>query len=273
MRSTEHQEFTAALHKMLGATDDPWPKLADMGVTDLDSPLDLVVACEELGHHAVPGPVAESLGAAPALLGAFEGVATLAMPPHLPYAADASSADLVLLVADGVVYRGELGARTESVDPSRSLWEVRPAGILRGEVPAAAFEMGALCCAAYLLGAGQALLEMSVRHASVREQFGRPVGANQAVQHRLADVAIGLEFARPLLDAAALGPLEPRDVSAAKVACADAAYRAARSALQVHGAIGYTTEHEMSRFLLKVRALAGAWGTQSWHRERIMESL
>jgi alkylation response protein AidB-like acyl-CoA dehydrogenase len=111
-----------------------------------------------------------------------------------------------------------------------------------------------------------------VRHARVREQFGRPVGANQAVQHRLADVAIGLEYARPLLDAAA-GSLVPLDVSAAKVACGDAAYAAARAALQVHGAIGYTTEHEMSRFLLRVRALLGAWGDQSWHRSRIAEAL
>ena len=58
-------------------------------------------------------------------------------------------------------------------------------------------------------------------------------------------MAIGLEFARPLLDAAAValaggGRTAARDVSAAKVACADAAYRAARAALQVHGAIGYT---------------------------------
>lgn len=272
MRSPEHHEFTAALHKMLGSADDPWPKLADMGVTSLDSPLDLVVACEELGHHAVPGPVAESLAVAPALLGPAGQVVTLAMPPHLPFAADASFASLVLLVTDGAVYRAELGSARESIDPARTLHEVRPAELLRSSVPAGAFEMGVLATSAYLAGAGQALLEMSVRHASVREQFGRPIGANQAVQHRLADVAIGLEFARPLLDDAA-GSLGPRDVSAAKVACAEAAYAAARAALQVHGAIGYTTEHEMSRFLLKVRALAGAWGTQSWHRARILESL
>jgi alkylation response protein AidB-like acyl-CoA dehydrogenase len=64
-----------------------------------------------------------------------------------------------------------------------------------------------------------------------------------------------------------------RDVSAAKVACADAAYRAARAALQVHGAIGYTAEHDLSLWLTKVRALAGAWGPAAWHRERVMSEL
>jgi alkylation response protein AidB-like acyl-CoA dehydrogenase len=115
----------------------------------------------------------------------------------------------------------------------------------------------------------------------VRTQFGRPVGAFQAVKHKLADVAIGLEFARPLLYAAAtaLGPGESgagestvaRDVSAAKVACADAAHRAARTALQVHGAIGYTEEHDVSLWLLKIQALISTWGTPSQHRARVLD--
>ena len=72
---------------------------------------------------------------------------------------------------------------------------------------------------------------------------------------------------------AAESPTAGRDVSAAKVACAEAAYRAARAALQVHGAIGYTAEHELSRFLLQVRALVPAWGSQAEHRARILREL
>ena len=117
-----------------------------------------------------------------------------------------------------------------------------------------------------------------MRQAGLRVQFGRPVGAFQAVKHRLADVAIGLEFARPLLAAAGVAlaedrPTAGRDTSAAKVACAEAAYRAARAALQVHGAIGYTAEHELSRFLLQVRALVPAWGSQAEHRARVLREL
>ncbi|HEX8627793.1 MAG TPA: acyl-CoA dehydrogenase family protein, partial [Catenuloplanes sp.] len=68
-------------------------------------------------------------------------------------------------------------------------------------------------------------------------------------------------------------PTAARDTSAAKVACADAAHRAARAALQVHGAIGYTAEYGLGRWLTKIRALLPAWGTQSEHRARVMAAL
>jgi alkylation response protein AidB-like acyl-CoA dehydrogenase len=139
-------------------------------------------------------------------------------------------------------------------------------------------EAGTRACAAQLLGAGRALLEASVRHAGQRSQFGQPIGSFQAVKHRLADVAVGLEFARPLLDAAAVAVTDgestaARDVSAAKVACTGAAQIAARAALQVHGAIGYTQEHDLHLWLTKVRALAGAWGSQAEHRARVMAAI
>jgi alkylation response protein AidB-like acyl-CoA dehydrogenase len=344
-RSGERALFAASLHDMLADADVPaaargwaagdrapglavWRALAALGVTALAVPerdgglgasfADVVVACEELGHHAVPGPVAESVAAVPALLAALTGdaavadvaggdlaggdlaagswparwlagmaagelIATAAMPPWLPWAVDTGAAGLVLLAAGDTVRLAGTGARYRSVDPGRSLSQVSGGQVLaRGPAVAGAvtraLDAGALACAAQLLGAGRALLEASVRHAGQRTQFGRPIGAFQAVKHRLADVAIGLEFAGPLLDAAA-GPFDAssrhaaRDVSAAKVACTDAARRAARAALQVHGAIGYTEEHDLHLWLLKVRALAGAWGSQAEHRARVMAAI
>ena len=347
-RSGEQAQFAASLHDMLADAGVPaaartwaagdrapglaaWRALAALGVTALAVPepnggigagfADVVVACEELGHHAVPGPVAESVAAVPVLLAALPGdaavrdpagedvggadlggadlagadlagedaggadvggadlggrawaaawlaalaagelIATAAMPPWLPWAVDADAAGLVLLAAGDVVRLAAPGARYLSVDPGRSLSEVAGGRVLaRGPAVAAAVSLaldaGALACAAQLLGAGRALLEASVRHAGQRTQFGRPVWAFQAVKHHLADVAIGLEFAGPLLDAAAAaldagGRHAARDVSAAKVACTDAARRAARTALQVHGAIGYTEEHDVSLWLTK----------------------
>jgi alkylation response protein AidB-like acyl-CoA dehydrogenase len=300
--TADRNEFAAALHAMLTAAGRAsvvrswvdgdlapglalWGRLADLGVTALAvpekwgglgaSPADLVAACEELGHHAVPGPVAESLAAVPALLttlaetdwradsgpgdsadrtdsaercgewlaGLATGdlIATLAMPPRLPFAADAEAAGLVLLAEPDAVSVARAGSRHRSVDPSRSLSVVTGGDVLArspGAAVSGAFDLGALACSAQLLGAGRALLEASVRHASVRAQFGRPVGTFQAVKHKLADVAIALEFARPLLDAAAAAITDdaataPRDVSAAKVACGDAATLAARAGLQV----------------------------------------
>jgi len=355
-QSAEQEQFAAALHDMLTAADVPgaarrwaagdrspglaiWRGLAGLGVTALAvpekrgglgaSPVDLVVACEDLGHHALPGPVAESVAAVPGLLtvlidqelddqapddqapddqrpgdqrlggerpgnedlcarwlsglAAGDLIAALALPPRLPYAADADAAGLVLLVEGDVAALAVAGARHQSLDPTRSLFEARGDQVLaRGPAVAdaatRALNLGTLASAAQLLGAGRALLEASVRHAGQRVQFGQPVGAFQAVKHHLADVAIGLEFARPLLDAAAVAVAAgsttvPRDVSAAKVACADAAHRAARVALQVHGAIGYTQEHDLSLWLTKVRALIPAWGSQAEHRAVVMAAL
>jgi alkylation response protein AidB-like acyl-CoA dehydrogenase len=342
-RSAEQEQFGAALHELLSAADVPgaarawaagdrapglavWRQLAGLGVTGLAvpeshsgagaSPLDLVVACQELGHHAVPGPVAESLAAVPTLLAALSEAApgppdraaqelasrcagwlaelaagellgTLAAPPRLPYAVNADAAGLVLLVSAGSVWLARAGTQHRSVDATRWLAEAQPAERLAGCAVTAgpagrAVQLGTLASAAQLLGAGRALLEASVRHATQRAQFGRPIGAFQAVKHQLADVAIGLEFAQPLLDAAAVtvavggdgsSSSARRDVSAAKVACADAAYRAARTALQVHGAIGYTEEHDLSLWLAKVRALVPAWGSQAEHRAIVLAAV
>ena len=118
-----------------------------------------------------------------------------------------------------------------------------------------------------------------MRHAGQRVQFGRPIGAFQAVQApagrrgdrpgvRPPAARRGARAARPGPALADAADGAARDISAAKVACADAAHRAARTALQVHGAIGYTWEHDLGLWLTKVRALIPAWGTQAEHRAR-----
>jgi len=312
--SPEQTAFAAALHDLLASADVPaaaacwadgdhgpgrrvWSLLAEVGVTGLAVPVrfgglgaepaDLVVAAEELGHHALPGPVAESLAAVPTLL-TFHGeaekwlpelaagrvLATLAAPPWLPYAVDADAADLVLLAEGDTAGPGRAGVRVyPSFDRTRRLFEVSAVCALTAcPSTGRALDLGALIAAAQLLGAGRALLEAAVTHARTRHQFGGPIGRFQAVQQRLADVAVGLEFARPLLHAAAV-TLTARDVSAAKVTCAEAAQRAARAALQVHGAIGYAEEQGLARYLTKVRALVLSWGTQAQHRARVMAEL
>jgi len=290
----EQRDFAESLHALLAdgdaigaarawALDDAgpglalWDKLSELGVTSLAradfgaEPLDWVIACEELGHHAMPGPVAETVAVAP-LLADVSGLATVAMPPLVPYAVDASVADSVLLVTGSDVALGVLGgpgAPLASVDRTRRLFPVSPGAVVASDVDAKrAFDAGALATAAQLLGLGRALLETTVAYARQRVQFGHPIGSYQAVKHQLADVLIGLKFAAPLVWKAAL-TFSPIDISAAKVASATAADRAARTGLQVHGAIGYTLECDVGVFLTRVRALIPAWGTPSWHRARI----
>ncbi|PXY20816.1 acyl-CoA dehydrogenase family protein [Prauserella muralis] len=304
--SPEQRQFAASLHDLLSGADTPgavrawaegrpepglklWRDLADLGVTALRVPeecdglgaglTDLVIAFEVLGYHAVPGPLAESVAVAPALLGDGERLralaagrllATVALPPHVPYALDADVAGLVLLVENGAVYRGEPETEpVRSVDAARRLFRVAGTGGALGATDGSAFEAGVLAVAAELLGAGQRLLDEAAAYARQRHQYGRPIGSYQALKHLLADVVTRLELARPLVHGAAV-TATARDVSAAKAAAGEAAYLAARAALQVHGAIGYTAEHHLGLWLTRVRALTGAWGGGAYHRARVL---
>ncbi|WP_225727699.1 MULTISPECIES: acyl-CoA dehydrogenase family protein [unclassified Nocardia] len=257
-------------------------------------PIDLVVAFVELGRAAAPGPLIETAAAIPALLQALpdqagarrwlpafaDGTATGTLGMDAT-ALDADTADVVLVAAGDRLSTGHRTGLVRSLDPARRLCtvaadEVVAAGDGVAEAIAAAFDYGALACAAQLLGAGRALLDAATGYAKQRKQFGRPIGEFQAIKQKLADVLIGLELAEPLLFRAALTMSEPtraRDVSAAALACGDAAYRAARATLQVHGAIGYTAEYDLSLWLTRVTALRTAWGTPDLHRSRIARAL
>lgn len=285
-----------------------WSSLAQLGVTSLlidpefdglgADPVDMVVALERLGKWAVPGPVVESIVAVPALLGALPSeqqrewlpglasgqlIATLAVEPNVPYAVDPAMADVVLLARAASVSTATVVAVHESIDPSRRLGQVVAEGaqIAGGDNTEAidrAEVLATLACAAQLLGAGQAMLDATVDYAKSRQQFGRPIGSFQAIKHALADVFIGLELARPVLFNAALSVgansrHARRDASAAKVVCGTAANSSSRTALQVHGAIGYTMEYDLSLWTTKVRALQSSWGTAAVHRRRVLESL
>ncbi|KKC02112.1 acyl-CoA dehydrogenase family protein, partial [Mycobacterium nebraskense] len=194
------------------------------------------------------------------------------LPPQAQRAVDADTAGLVLLATDGGVSEAAPGDRHESVDPSRPLYDVTATGRAWQANIERAYEFGALATAAQLVGAAEALLRDTVDYAKQRAQFGRVIGSYQAIKHKLADVHIAIELARPLLYGAALS-LRARDVSAAKAAASEAGLLAARSALQTHGAIGFTQEHDLSLWLLRVQALRSAWGTPEAHRRRVLEAL
>lgn len=149
-----------------------------------------------------------------------------------------------------------------------------------GDVDAAraAFDRGALGTAAQLVGLGRRMLDLAVAYAGERHQFGAPIGSFQAVKHQLADAALRLRFAAPAVYGAAWslatdGPTAGRDVSTAKALASDAARQAGRTALQVHGAIGYTVEADLHLFQKRAEALARTWGDAAWHRRRVAEAL
>ena len=150
-----------------------------------------------------------------------------------------------------------------SIDASRRLAQVQwqPSAATRVSDGASgnalwntALERGALAVAGQLVGLAQRMLDMTVDYAGQRKQFGKPIGAFQAVKHHLADVFTHIEFAKPVLYRAASAlacgdaSLSAR-VAHAKLACGEAALLAARKGIQVHGAMGYTWEVDLQMFM------------------------
>ncbi|MEU3207696.1 acyl-CoA dehydrogenase family protein [Streptomyces cyaneofuscatus] len=285
---------------------DLWRRLADAGVFALavpeayggvgPLPVETAAALVELGRHGVPGPVVESVAAA-VLLGGVGGpvakewsprvasgtaVVSLVLEGYGPYALDADVAEAVFVVAgDELRLTRGPGEPTPSMDPARRLFrpgaggEVVAAGPKVREAARAAGTWATFATAAQALGCGEALLRATVAYVKQRTQFGVPVGSFQAVKHRLADTLLGLEFARPLLYGAAVeladgSPGAGAAVAAAKVAAGEAGYAAARTALQLHGAVGYTEELDLAWWLRRARPLRDAWGTPSACRARVL---
>ncbi|WP_326622533.1 acyl-CoA/acyl-ACP dehydrogenase [Streptomyces decoyicus] len=317
----EQREFARTLDGMLGASGTPavvrawaageqkpgrelWARVAAADVFALavperhrgmgPLPVELALSFVELGRHAVPGPLVETVAAAALLERLGEEAGAAAWLPRIaagdavvslcagtPYALDADAADAVLVVQGDTVRRTDAhGPVQPSLDPARRL--ARPLGgtVLAGgpavtAAAAHAVDVARLATAAQSLGLGRALLAATVAHAEQRTQFQVPIGSFQAVKHRLADTLIGLEFAQPLVYAAALAlaagaPSAGREVAAAKVAAGEAGYAAARTALQLHGALGYTEEPALSLWIRKARPLRDAWGTPADCRARVL---
>lgn len=138
--------------------------------------------------------------------------------------------------------------------------------------------LGALMSAAQLVGLAEAMLDQAVAYAKLREQFGQPIGSFQAVKHQLANCALANEFARPVLWRAAQAVDDALATSAvhashAKVAATDAAMLVAETAIQVHGAMGYTYEVDLHFWMKRTWALAGAWGSRAFHISRIDDAI
>ena len=135
-------------------------------------------------------------------------------------------------------------------------------------------DLGALAHAAELLGAADRALAMAVEYAKERVQFGRPIGSFQAVKHRCADMLVDVEGMRSAVYYAAwcLSAGDPdRSIAAstAKTWCSDAGRRVMASALQVHGGIGFTWEHDLHLYLKRAQLDEVSFGDATFHRARL----
>ncbi|MFF8728031.1 acyl-CoA dehydrogenase family protein [Streptomyces sp. NPDC015171] len=209
-----------------------------------------VLAFEEAGRALLPGPLVATHLAAGAVPGAAAGETVVA-------AADGALAEW-LDAADVVLGDASGALPLRSVDPLTPLHRVPGTG---GGAPGTA---AALLTAAEQLGTAGRVCELAVQHARTREQFGRPVGAFQAVQHLCADLLVRAETARAAVYAAAV-TADPADIAAARLLADEAAVRGARDCLQVHGGMGFTWEADVHLHLKRawVRAQRTGGSTQS----------
>ena len=189
------------------------------------------------------------------------------------YVLDGDTAEILLAVADGTVYEVDPAhaerVRTPTMDATRQLASVRldnvPARRL-GPLPPTALDEAIFALAAEQVGAAEASLERTVEYAKVRHQFGRPIGSFQALKHRMADLHVRLEAAR----SAAYGELP---ASVAKAYCSEAFQAIAAEAIQLHGGIAITWEHDAHLYFKRAHGSAALFGSPAEHVRRLEAEL
>jgi len=214
---------------------------------------------------------------------------TVKLRGAIPAVADALTADVLLVPADGVpsaLYLVEANGpgvhRTPlvSLDMTRQLCDVAlddapgrqvVVGPAAEAAVSAGLAAGAAILAAEQLGLAQRCLDLTVAYVKERRQFARPIGSFQAVKHRLADLWTTITLARAASRYAAACLADgdedaPVAVALAKSACCEAAVTAAQECVQLHGGIGFTWEHPAHLYLKRAKAASVAFGTPGAHR-------
>ena len=267
-----------------------WPEIADFGMVEL------AVVAEELGSALAPTPLA-SHWAARLLHPGLEGRGTVAMWDPGESDPAASTMDglkgtkIAVPAADGAdvfVVTSASGhfavpASAASVEPARALDPTRPlftvqfdggGEAIAGDHFGTAWHAIAVAAAAESVGVAAAVTRMSVEYAKERKQFGRPIGSYQAVSHACAQMFLETEGARNVVLWAAWAlEHDPENAfmaaNCAKAYASDAAVNVCRSAMQVHGGIGFTWEHDLHLYFKRAEANARAFGDSGWHREQV----
>lgn len=212
------------------------------------------------------------------------------------FVTDAGVADVIICVARGndglILLPVERGARglkitaTPGIDATRKLYSVEFDDVVVAEADALAFnartqeaiesatDIAIVALCAEMLGGMQWTLENTVEYAKTRQQFGKPIGIYQAVQHQCADMFNFTEGARSATYYAAWAvsendPSAKLAVSVAKAHCSDAAREVGNRGVQLHGGIGFTWEHNLQLYYKRAKASEIMFGDANHHREEV----
>ena len=165
-----------------------------------------------------------------------------------------------------VALRGVRAAAADVVGEINGGWPVLASAIDRAKV----------ALAAEMMGGAQKVLETAVEYTKVREQFGRPIGSFQAVQHKCANMMVDVEGAKSAVYYAAWAvsndaPDAQTAAAVAKAAASDAYRRAAADGIQVHGGIGFTWEHDMHLYFKRAKSSEFTFGDANFNREIVAQ--
>jgi len=286
-------------------SDEDWKAISELGWPGIAiaeehggeglGTVELVILQEELGYFCAPSPfIANALAGAaieaagsdgqkgkwlPGIAsGEARGSAEMTCDPDPILGAAKGASILVMANGNGAKLvepeEAEL-ERIDMIDSTRAYFRVKAEGgeDMPGDI-ARAGSVGQIAMAAELVGIAQRALDMAVEYAKERQQFGRPIGAYQAVSHRLAEMLWAVEEARSLTYSAAWAAdsdpeLVPIAASMAKARASDAATSVTHDAIQTLGGIGFTWEHDVHFFLKRARASAQMLGTARAHRDNV----
>ena len=290
-----------------GVAEPLWERLREYCGLGSGSAVDLCLFVEETGYVAAPGQffatvalfapmleAAESDLLEKVLAGEVTGTVALAGldgvwrpsgEPKKTFVPEADRVDHVAVVGAGptITVTDRLPARyVRTVDMSRRVFDVDTTIAGAGARPIAAeavdlvTDRATVAVAAELVGTCRRLFDMALAYAKERVQFDRPIGSFQAIQHKLADMALDLErawaavyYAAMTLDAQ--DPERHRAAHVAKATAGEAARRIGKDSVQIHGGVGYTWEHDLHLFVRRAFASEAWLGTTDWHHDRIAE--
>ncbi|NUT35810.1 MAG: acyl-CoA dehydrogenase [Hamadaea sp.] len=286
--------------------EQAWPHLrTEIGVAGLLVPerfgglgaslADAAVVLEELGRELTPSAMLGTVVAVSALLATGDeeacarllpavaaGSSTLALVlPGAAFVLDGIAAE-TFLVADGgmlveVAAADVVRAPVPGFDESRSFASVRCDGVTGGCLgPFDQAAVEAVACAALSaeqVGAAARALDRTVAYSLQRVQFGRPIGAFQALAHRMADLHVLVESATSLAWAAVQEPADATLAAAAKVHCSEAFTTVAGEMIQLHGGIAITWEHDAHRYLRRAYTDARLFGDPDGHVARVWAAM
>jgi alkylation response protein AidB-like acyl-CoA dehydrogenase len=290
----DHDVLRAAMARPGAIDRDLWARMAETGVFSLRVPeqgaglVEAVVVQEEIGRAAVPGPVVVTMLLAPYLSGAL--VAPLFAHTRPAIVEHLDGADLVVALLPGEVRTiipaalpaDPLPRPLDPLTPVHRCPLPLPAGDLlaEGEAAAQIWQEGNLLTAATQVGLAAAAVDAGTAYAKERTQFGRPIGSFQAIKHLLADSLAEVEVARASVHAAAVsideqeGPVErTRAVAGARLLASQAAQRASRASVQVHGGMGYTWEVDAHLYLKRALVLDTHFDAPAAAREHLVAAL